>query len=185
MTDELDPERLRRLLDAAAALPRSIEPGHDAWPQIRARIETGHGRTIAPALAPRARRWVPLAAAAVVLVVVSSEITFLALRGRTAPPMAAVAAPAAAARVVEIYARYDAAAEDLARDLASRRSRLDPATVAVLDSCFAKIDGAIAEARAALQRDPNDAVVGELLSATYHQKLDLLKRAADLPLRRL
>ena len=180
MTDELDPERLRRLLDAAVALPRHIEPGHDAWPEIRSRIEAGRVGAIAPARAARPRNPAWLAAAAVVLIAVSSGITALVLRRRPVSPLAVSAAP-----VVAIYARYDAAAGDLVRELAARRARLDPATVAVLDSCLARIDAAIAEARTALGRDPRDAVVGELLSATYRQKLDLLKRAADLPLRGL
>jgi len=51
----------------------------------------------------------------------------------------------------------------------------------VLDSCLRKIDAAIAEARAALRREPRNAVLTQLLTVSYRQKLDLLKRAADLP----
>src|SRR5262249_31837519 len=39
MNDELDPERLRELLDAASRLPREVQPGRDAWPEIRRRID--------------------------------------------------------------------------------------------------------------------------------------------------
>ncbi|MFI5244125.1 MAG: hypothetical protein ACHQQR_02785 [Gemmatimonadales bacterium] len=219
MTDELDPERLRRLLDSVAALPRSIEPERDAWPAIRNRIEAQRVRAIAPhatgTTIARPRRIPWIAAASVVLVALSSGVTMLVLRQRPAPEVAAVEQPVAqptavepgstippaaatpqvpvpapprasqAARtsVGEVFARYDAAAEDLSRVLAERRARLDPATVAVLDTCLTRIDRAIAEARAALGRDPRNAVVTELLTASYRQKLDLLKRVADLPLR--
>ena len=95
MTDELDPEALRRLLDATAALPRTVQPERDAWPTIRDRIderrvtpissgaESGVQADLAPA--PRAvrrfsnLRW--LAAAAVLLVVGSSSITYLIMHG--------------------------------------------------------------------------------------------------------
>ena len=84
-----------------------------------------------------------------------------------------------------LFNRYDAAASDLAGALRQRRSMMDPATVAVIESCLARIDAAIVEARAALRRDPQSAGLAELLTVTYRQKLDLLKRAADLPARAL
>jgi len=100
MTDELDPERLRRLTEAAVALPRSIEPTRDAWPAIRGRIEAGRVRAIASP-APPARPASPwragrLAAAAVLLVVASSGLTALLLRERRAK--AAIVRPAGPAR---------------------------------------------------------------------------------------
>ena len=211
MTDELDPERLRRLTEAAVALPRSIEPTRDAWPAIRGRIEAGRVRAIASP-APPARPASPwragrLAAAAVLLVVASSGLTALLLRERRAkaaivveqpreapglpaetgvtPPIAGLPAPrvwpAGGTPIDAVFARYDAAAADLAAELDARRTRLDAGTVAVLDSCLRKIDAAIAEARAALRREPRNAVLTQLLTVSYRQKLDLLKRAADLP----
>jgi hypothetical protein len=230
MTDDLDPVKLRALLDAVASLPRSVEPERDAWPAIRDRIEAQRIRPIAPrgASAERApRRSRRLVAAAAVLVAVSSGLTVLALRGHrdasvtqgpapvatpgastltepaTVPPAAsspsmspdsprgearstAVAARASTARAVDaLFNRYDAAANDLTLALRQRSERMDPATVAVIDSCLVKIDAAIAEARAALRRDPQSAGLAGLLTVTYRQKLDLLKRAADLPARSL
>ena len=209
MTNELDPERLRRLRDAVAALPRSIEPERDAWPAIRDRIEAQRVRAIAPATAgvaqARPRRLIRIAAAAVVLVALSSGLTIFVL-GRakaraivSAPPQGAtptdlsrapIVPPAPGPRIIPVtdasisvvFARYDAAAADLSAELRARRARIDPRTVAVLDSCIRKIDAAIAEARGALREDPKNAVIAELLTVSYRQKLDLLKRAADLPL---
>lgn len=229
MTDELDPDSLRRLLDATAALPRSIEPERDGWPTIRDRIDAQRVTPIAPGArdaltagaafgtpAPHpVRRWHNprwLAAAAVVLVVGSSAITYLIVRGdsgalvvevdpfavrqmpnsqpapavapdRPATSGAAVTAVAASPLHDDVFARYSVATTELANTLDARRSRLDPRTVAVLDSCLTRIDAAIAEARAALKQEPRNSVVSDLLTATYRQKLDLLKRAGDLPLR--
>jgi hypothetical protein len=208
MSDELDPQRLRRLLDAVAELPRTAEPSRDAWPVIRDRIDAGRVRPIGAespgVIATRPRRALWFAAAAVLLIVASSGLTVLLQRRSSAVPFAsapptapravvdtaAPPAPVPPARVLPaasqvrdpVFSRYDAAAADLAADLRDRRARLDPATIAVLDSCLKRIDSAIAEARAALRADPGNTVVTKLLTVTYQQKLDLLKRAANLPL---
>jgi hypothetical protein len=208
MTDELDPQRLRRLLDAVAQLPRAAEPARDAWPTIRDRIDARRVRPIGPESShpttARQRRAPWVAAAAVLLIIASSGLTALLLRGRAAVPVASaprdmpsavaesasapvlvpptLVLPAAGLPIDPVFSRYDAAAADLAADLRERRARLDPGTIAVLDSCLKRIDAAIAEARAALRADPGNSVVTELLTVSYQQKLDLLKRATDLPL---
>ncbi|MEO7996279.1 MAG: hypothetical protein ABI852_02475 [Gemmatimonadaceae bacterium] len=83
--------------------------------------------------------------------------------------------------VAQIFAQYSAATLDLTRDLDARRSRLQPEALAVLDSCLHTIDQAIQESRAALTDAPDNATIIGLLQVTYKQKLDLLRRAADLP----
>ncbi len=60
---------------------------------------------------------------------------------------------------------------------------VDPETMAVLDSCMRSIDVAIAESKSTLKATPGNATVAELLVGTYQQKIDLLRRAAELPLR--
>ncbi|HVT38397.1 MAG TPA: hypothetical protein VHE78_05110 [Gemmatimonadaceae bacterium] len=224
MTDDLDPKRLARLLDAVARLPRSVDPNPAVWEAIRNRIEARRVRPIAasPAGADTIVRRAPwLAAAAVVLMAASSGLTALLLRVRPATPtdrspIAAMPAagqasgpsarppavaggsadsarspvtmplpqvlPASASTADLVFSRYDAAATELATELSARRARLNPQTVAVLDTCLRRIDAAIAEARSALRADPGNAVISELLTVSYRQKLDLLKRAADLPL---
>lgn len=90
---------------------------------------------------------------------------------------------AAAAAITSIFDRYDVAAADLDNDLQQRRARLDPKTVEVLDTCLRKINKAIAEQRSALAEMPDNAAIVGLLTASYEQKLDLLRRADYLPLR--
>jgi len=61
---ELDPE----LRDAVERLPRSVEPPQDLWPGIRDRIRSGGARRGRQAVLVR---WLPLAAAAVLVVAVA------------------------------------------------------------------------------------------------------------------
>jgi hypothetical protein len=75
---EREDERLRRLLDAAAELPREAEPPRDAWNSIRARIDAQRVQAIAPGTgtgAPRrATRWWRLAAAATIVVAIGLSV---------------------------------------------------------------------------------------------------------------
>ena len=78
MHDSLDDERLRRLLDEAANLPREVEPPAGAWQSIRGRIDAQRVVPIGPNTGTRARRsnarWWRLAAAGVVVVGVSVAV---------------------------------------------------------------------------------------------------------------
>lgn len=120
MPDELDPERLAQLREAARALPAEVEPTADLWPAIRARIEAGRVQAMPPrdgaaepardparAPAPAPMPWYAaprrLAAAAVLLVTLTATATWFASRPGT-PDVAVVptgvepaAAPAASA----------------------------------------------------------------------------------------
>lgn len=200
-----DDPRLDALQRAADALPREVAPARDAWPAIRARIEAARVVPMGvPAIPLRNRtsaRW-RIAAAAAVLVVGSSATTVLVLRSKADAPVAATApagdakaAPAAnpgvalpgagTARpvVLNIWADYDAASADLEQVLQARRSRLSPATVQAVEQSLRTIDRAIGEARAALAKDPASRDLMDLLDSVYRQKLDLLRRANELPLR--
>lgn len=86
------------------------------------------------------------------------------------------------AAVINVLAQFNAAALDLTKDLDARRSRLQPDALAVVDSCLHTIDQAIRESREALVQSPQNQTIVDLLQVTYQQKLDLLRRAADLPM---
>lgn len=98
-----------------------------------------------------------------------TETTVAVAPRRLSPPVAAV------------LAQFNAAALDLTKDLDARRPRLQADALAVIDSCLHTIDQAIQESRAALVDAPDNPTIVELLQLTYKQKLDLLRRAADLP----
>lgn len=57
---------------------------------------------------------------------------------------------------------------------------LDPRTRAILSTSLRTIDSAIAEARAALNRDPASQFLNQQLNKSLEQKLGLLRKAALL-----
>jgi len=77
-------------------------------------------------------------------------------------------------------ASYDASVSQLQQALATGRTKLDTATVRVLETNLAIIDKAIAEARSALATDPNSSYLSMHLAQTMRTKLDLLRRAQAL-----
>ena len=176
-TCRADLEGMRAVLGAAAALPTSIAPPRDLWPGIAARLG---GSTPGPIQLRTAwRRWVPLAAAAVLLVAVTATLTYQLARGPVAiadRPEPSVVRPAGFAADRD----FVVAAADLERVLHEERDRLSPETVAVIERNLALVDAAIAEARAALAADPANADLRALLWGAHRQKLDLLERATRL-----
>ena len=180
MTEHPSPDD--RLDDLTSRLPREIAPPPELWSSIRAE------------LAPRSRtfqwnaRW-RLAAAALVVAASSSILTLLAVRARDgvyrAPAVAtADSAPTAGARLPAHLAvaelGYARSIDALRRTLDERRDSLAPSTVATVERSLRIADSAIAEARSALEHDPSNRVLAELLASNYERKIDLLRRASEL-----
>ena len=159
-------EALRSLLAKAKALPRSVAPPPSVWRSIERRTAGARPESVTPLRRSRARVfW--LAAAAIALMVMSSSLTSLWLkRGSGGSSFTAS------------QAEYSRATAELAGQLERNHAELSPRTLAVLQRNLAIIDGAIAEAEAALRSDPGDASLEEMLLARYRQRLELLQRAA-------
>lgn len=174
------------------SLPIALPPERDLFPAITARIDAGEvpGRA-SPGSSLRARRN-RLAAAAVALIAITSLVTAtLERRMRTAEAPSALrigseggarsaGASAAAVEFSGLEASYRDAVREILAALEVRRQELSPSTVRILEESLVVIDRALAEARAALARDPGDPVVREVLVTTYEQKLDLLRRTAEI-----
>ncbi len=172
---------LTALTTAAASLPRTAVPPDGLWADIR--------REIAPAARRPAARlpsmpW--LAAAALFVAVVSSGLTYVAMRSG-APEATAAHSEAAVptktalpARLASTEVRYNRDVEVLQRTLAERRDSLAPSTVVIIERSLRVADSAIAEARAALATDPSNAALAALFASNYERKIDLLKRATEL-----
>ncbi len=170
MTDDAaNREREARLDKAAAALPREIDPEHDLWSGIRVRIDAGRVRSI------RGSR-MRLIAAAAALVLISVTATWKAIEWR----MVTSAERAATTRAFATVAGFERSSAELSATLERRGATLDPRTRAVLERSLRTIDGAIAEARAALDADPVNPVVQAFVAAAYRQKIDFLRRANDV-----
>jgi anti-sigma-K factor RskA len=182
-------ESLRKILARAADLPRSIDPPTEAWLTIRSAIERDEDAVAADHRTPENfwRRPYALAAAVVLAAVLSSGGTALYLnsRGTGSSPVTATntgngSTPATfVAFTIEEnnYLRNVAVLQDL---LDQQEASLAPETVAQLKASLRTIDEAILEARSALARDPANKMLIEMLSGTYRQKMDLMRRTAEM-----
>jgi hypothetical protein len=190
-------DSLRAVLERVARAPRSISPDDALWRDVRAAIDERRVVTLPAGGSGRAgrplARWSPrerslLAVAAMLLVVVTAALTTVVLRssGDPAPGVAAGGgARAAAAGLLpasfrSLEADYERTAAELATALDAGRGTLAPETIATIERSLRVIDDAIREARAALLDDPANATLVDLLASTYEQKLELLRRAAEL-----
>lgn len=191
---------LRAVLARADALT-DAEPAQDLWAGIAAAIaaEKQDGvlplRSAGAVPAGRTRRgggWrlsftMPaLAAAALALVTLSAGAVWW-LSGAGSRPETAVGAiahtsdtPSPDARLVAAAPasdRYAADTVELEAALAAARDQLDPATVEVIERSLEAIDQAIADARAALDADPDNPFLTRQLDNTMQRRLDVLRRA--------
>ena len=184
-------ESLKGILARAADLPKSIEPPAEAWMNIRAAIERDKEAFATQRETSESfwRRPYVLAAAVVLAAVLSSGGTALYLNSRcngadssraTASNTGTGATPATfIAFTIEenTYLRNVAVLQDL---LDQQEASLAPETVAQLKASLRTIDEAILEARSALARDPANKMLIEMLSGTYRQKMDLMRRTAEM-----
>jgi anti-sigma-K factor RskA len=185
-------EGLKGILARAADLPKSIDPPAGAWLNIRAAIEREKEAVATNHRATRRDFWrqpYVLAAAVVLVAVLSSGGTalYMSSRGvdRNLPASGVVGAndPGAPATFAAFaieennYLRNVAVLQDL---LDQQSASLAPETVAQLKSSLRTIDEAILEARNALARDPANKMLIEMLSGTYRQKVDLMRRTAEM-----
>ena len=202
-----DIQNIRR---EAGALP-AMTPSRDLWEGIAARIE-------APVIelkprqapAPARRNW-QMAAAAVVLMAVSSGVTYLLTGGQrsaTGDPQVAVTPdtnitttpvtpnvvvprprPSTGAGSTVLIMNepsapeimYDQEITRLRVILDQRRKDLDTTTVTAVEKSLKAIDLAIAEARRALAGDASSAFLNEQLNRALEKKLGVLRRVALLP----
>ena len=181
MTEHTSPDD--RLNELTAALPREVAPPPDLWPAIRAELAPRSARTI---------QWSPrwrLAAAGLLVAASSSILTLFAVRAREHAPAAVAVtpkdtAPVAATRLpahlVVAERGYARSIDALWRTLDERRDSLAPSTVATVERSLRIADSAIAEARSALEHDPANSVLADLLVSNYERKIDLLRRATEL-----
>jgi len=161
-------EALERLLAETRALPRSIMPERELWDGIDARLTPRGGAVTALPTRRRTPLRPMLLAAAIAGILLGGTAVALVLRR----------APADPAFVAE-QQRYLEASAELARALAQDPGHLAPETQAVVRRSLAIVDQAIAEAEAALNDDPGNRALEQMLLARYEQRLELLRRANE------
>ncbi len=185
-------ESLNRILARAEDLPKSIDPPAEAWSNIRAAIKrdreavAAHDTSSAPAFW---RRTYALAAAAILVAALSSAGTALYMSSRSADGGSArsIASNSGSGGTLATLAAFTIEENNYLRNVAVLQDLLDqqegslaPETVAQLKASLRTIDEAILEARNALARDPANRMLIEMLSGTYRQKVDLLRRTMEM-----
>lgn len=200
---------VRAIVDRAGSLPE-LEPSRDLWPGIAAQLDTP---VVAIAKAPSVRRlriprWVAVAAAAAVLIVVTSLVTRQWVTGGDqASPVAVLpnvqsvqpaeslgpavspisTSPASASTAgrerVSAAVTYGREIVRLEAFVRHRGDALDPATKAIIENSMRIIDSALVEARAALARDPASRFLSDQVDQTLEKKMELLRTVTLLAAR--
>ena len=170
------------LLNDLRALPHDIQPARDLRTGIAERLAAA--RPALPLQRNRAAwyRNAGLLAAAAALVVVTATVThWWTLQQRTQPVAPTQASGAHASAIPVSFrnqeARYITQIASVQSALDRERDSLAPATVRILERNMAIIDQAIEESRAALDHDPANRDLGQMVLSAYQQKLELLRRA--------
>ncbi len=179
-------EWIRTLRAEARALPEEVAPANDLWPGIRGRIEAPERiRTVRFPVA-----W--LAAAAVLLVALSSALTLQLARTGPGLPGTAANVPGAPAEAPARFASLGEEAvttleeawaptlRELEAALVRNRDQLRPETLQVLEENLRIIDQAIRDAREALAADPASAGAARALNGMYETRAHVLRQAAML-----
>ena len=168
-----------RLTAAARQLAQEIKPERNLWPEIEAAItEPVRERP----------RWAPTfaqAAAVVLLIGGSSGLTYLAVKDEPAVTVP-VYSPgyeiqrAAFGSSHNLGSDYQDARADLASRLDQQLVRLSPEEREDVEKTLVVIHEAIADINAALEEDPDNAYLQELLQKTYREELNVMRRVSGL-----
>ena len=171
-------EQLIALKADLHALPLDIQPDRDLRGDIWSRIEAPakHTRTL------WSMRY-PLAAAAILLIAISSVVTRALVTGTRAPEVAVGEDYRNNTRLIardadKLKREYTDEVQELEMILRKSRGALAPETVRIMEENLAIIDRAINEAQSALASDPNSEMLVDLLRSAYERKLELLRQAA-------
>jgi hypothetical protein len=173
---------LGSLLQSLSNLPDSVEPGKDLWPEIEDQIQP---RGLSVAFGEGRSPWflrIKLAAAAVVLMALSSAVTSFWIQNRDPldrPSDKQFNFVSGELRPFEVT--YSLTIDELTSLLREQRGKISPETARVIEANLSIIDEAIRTSREALESDPANQDLIRTVTAMYEEKVDLLQRAADLP----
>lgn len=166
---------LRRITSSAGGY-LGAPPSRDLWPAIQTEIDRSRVVPLSRRIGPARFGLRELLAAGLVMAMAGAGgAWYLARRADRGPAPVVAATPAAESDFLS--AAYDSAAAELSETVRANRGRLDTATVRVLEQSIRTIDQAVAEARAAIQRDSANAYLNEQIAANLKRKLNLLKAA--------
>ncbi len=172
MTTQTDDELMAR----GARLAQEIAPERDLWPEIEA------------AISRPARRWTPYfaqAAAVLLLIAGSSFVTYTFMGKETVVverPVdgGLVLEEASFGGQYELADGYKLARTKLETQMQHEVEKLSPETRAGVEQNLAVIRDAIAEINAALEQEPGNALLQDLLMKTYREELAVMRKVGGL-----
>jgi len=183
-----------KLLAMAGQLSKEASPARDLWPEISATITTQQRSQ----QGSQRSRWTPMlaqAAAVVLLVGGSSGLTYLVVKDQpaevsTVSPVAGLGVTARRASFDGNYsafggnyflgAGYQDARGNLASKLDQELDRLSPESRTEVEKNITVIRDAIQQINEALEKEPDNVHLQELLLNTYREELNLMQRVGGL-----
>lgn len=173
----MNTEREDRITATAANLQKDIEPGRDLWPDIEAAISAPPKRSRQPFFAQ--------AAAVLLLVGGSSAVTwFVMQQGPDVSPVATnpglVLESTTWGGAHEMNADYTLARDGVRERLDAELRRLSPESRADVEQNLKVIRDAIAEINTALEAEPDNALLQDLLLRTYREEIAVMQRVGGL-----
>jgi len=175
----MNEQRDDKLTSAARQLATGIKPQRDLWPEIELAISEP---------VPRRSRWMPMfaqAAAVVLLVGASSGLTYLAVKD-DAPVVMPRLTPeytferAAFGSSYTLGSDYLETRADLLARFEQELERLSPGERQDVEQSLEVIRGAIDDINAALQQDPGNTLLQDLLMKTYHEELNVMRKVGGV-----
>ncbi len=167
-----------KLMSAAAQLSTEIAPERDLWPDVEAAIA-----------APQRRSgWTPYlaqAAAIVLLIGASSGVTYMMTKGGgsvspVVPTMTLDSEFVSFGSDYELSQGFQDARSDLAARLDLELDRLSPDARTEVEQNLAVIRSAIIEINSALEQEPDNALLQNLLIKTYREELGMMRDVGGL-----
>lgn len=172
---------LLRVLTAVTSLPESVEPPPAVWERIAESIG-GRGRVLPGRFGGSPGRFAGLLLAAVAaLALVLAAV--VSLRQSPGPAVGRLGSVEVTPAVwtMDMHGQLARVRQELRLVLASRQDTLAPDTLAVITENLRIIEQALKAMEAALEADPGNGQLVNLLLATYQQEIDLLTQAALAP----
>ena len=161
---------------ALRALRGDIEPEHDLWPGIAARLQAvpqQSGQTARTSRSSRPSRWWPFAMAASVLLAVGVVWQIKPVKPDAVVPQIARASPA-----IEGETLMQREADNMTVHYQSALREMERVPLpAGWQPGFDALDRSAIEIRAAMEHDPNSRLLLERLRTTYTRRLVLARRA--------
>jgi anti-sigma-K factor RskA len=172
-------EKRRSLLEMARKLPASIPPPRDLWPAIEAQIQARPEPAARKPLWILQLRWgvgAALAAAAVVVIVLFSSPD--GQEGRDAAESRRAPVPAYVSSLVQAF-EYQCmgAGKQLIASIDAAPSPIGAGAAVAIEQGVHPLDVAIEETKSALEKNPGNPELLQMLATQYQRKLSLLHHA--------